>query len=132
MLLALLSQVKGVPKDYSVTYLRRWMAIHLAKNVDYFWVKNFYMLNTFIHRYFPGKVNIETSNLYIIKSGIHLEKSYIEKSHFFTGKVLVKMLHVKTGIFLEKSYRREHRNFKLIYNYQVFSWKSQKLFPYLF
>ena len=35
------------------------------------------------------------------------------------------MLHVKAGIFLEKSDTREHRNFKLIYNYQVFSWKSQ-------
>ena len=41
LLLAVLSQVKGVPKDYSVTYLRRWMAIHLAKNVDYLWVKFF-------------------------------------------------------------------------------------------
>ena len=88
--------------------------------------KNIYILNTSIHRYFPGKVNIETSNLYLIKSGIDPEKSYIEKSHFFTGKVLVNMLHVKTGIFLEKSHRREHRNFKLIYNYQVFSWKSYK------
>ena len=41
MLLAFLSQVKGVPKDYSVTYLRRWMVIQLAKNVDYLWVKIF-------------------------------------------------------------------------------------------
>ena len=65
-------------------------------------------------------------SLKIVKTGIDLEKSY-SKVTFFTGKVSFKMLHVKTGIFLENSDTREHRNFKLIYNYQVFSWKSYAL-----
>ena len=171
MLLSLLAQVKGVPKEYSITYLRRWMAIHLAQNVETLWVNIFY-INTCSHYMdFPRKViKIQHRNfkliykyqvftwkshtlknhIFLLKksqvgkhvfssksyckqtcrtstTGIHLEsltkynqvsleKSYIEKSHFFTGKVLSKMPLVKTGIFLEKSCTSEHRNFKLIYN----------------
>ena len=67
MLFSFLAQVNGIPKGYSITYLRWWMAIHLAQNVKTLSVNIFYMLNTCSHyRDFPGKVikvHIETSNL---------------------------------------------------------------------
>ena len=72
MLLSFLSQIQSVPKDYSITYVRRWMAIHMANNVDYLWVI-FFSFNTFTTCIFLEKSNIETSNLYTII----MEKSHI-------------------------------------------------------
>ena len=55
-----------------------------------------------------------------VKTGIFLENQIQENIETQTCIQL-------SGIFLEMSYTREHRNFKLIYNYQVFSWKSHTL-----
>ena len=64
MLLSFLSQIQSVPKDYSITYIRRWMAIHMANNVDYLWVIIF-TFNTFTTCIFLEKPQkTETSNLY--------------------------------------------------------------------
>ena len=95
MLLAFLSQVKGVPKDYSVTYLGIWMAIHLAKNVDYLWVKIF----TYSIHLYTG-----ISNLYIIKSGIDLEKSIIIIIMFIYIYIHESLYYVFTLIRLVTSY----------------------------
>ena len=94
-------------------------------------VSIYYPVNKHLFHSLITGVFLEKS-LKIVKTGIDQEKSYIQKSHLFTGKVSFKMLHVKTGIFLEKSYTREHRNFKLIYIYQVFSRRSHTLKSQIF
>ena len=45
MLLSFLSQIQSVPKDYCITYIRRWMAIHMANNVDYLWVISLHLIH---------------------------------------------------------------------------------------
>ena len=86
MLLSFLAQVKGVPKDYSITYLRWWMAIHLAKNVETLWVNIFYILNTHSHyRDFPGKViKVQYRNFkHIYKYQVFTWESHTLKNHIF-------------------------------------------------
>ena len=95
MLLSFLSQIQSVPKDYSITYIRRWMAIHMANNVDYLWVIIF-TFNTF------------TTCIFLKKSQKNRNFKLVcningKVSHFFTGKVST-TVYRKTGIFLEKSY----------------------------
>ena len=79
MLLSFLSQIQSVPKDYSITYIRRWMAIHMANNVDYLWVIIF-TFNTF------------TTCIFLEKSQKNRNFKLVcningKVSHFFTGKV---------------------------------------------
>ena len=86
MLLSFLAQVKGVPKDYSITYLRRWMAIHLAQNVETLWVNIFYILNTCSHYMdFPGKViKVQYRNFNLTyKYQVFTWKSHTLKNHIF-------------------------------------------------
>ena len=79
MLLSFLSQIQSVPKDYSITYIRRWMAIHMANNVDYLLVIIF-TFNTF------------TTCIFLEKSQKNRNFKLVcningKVSHFFTGKV---------------------------------------------
>ena len=74
MLLSFLSQIQSVPKDYSITYARRWMAIHMATNVDYLRV----IIFTFNYMYFPGKVKHTNFKLVYNNNG--------KVPHFLLGK----------------------------------------------
>ena len=93
MLLSFLSQIQSVPKDYSITYIRRWMAIHMANNVGYLWVIIF-TFNTFTTCIFLEKSQ-KNRNLYAI---------LMEKSHIFSLEKSQLQFTGKTGNFLEKSY----------------------------